>query len=51
MVLNLVYSIASDSSIYVGLNYLADPMLATALSLLCGGPIWFGSAYVYILLQ
>jgi formate/nitrite transporter FocA (FNT family) len=51
VVLNSVYSIATDSSIYVGLNFLTDPVMATALSIFCGGPVWFGSAYVYILLQ
>ena len=51
MMFNSVYSYATDSSIYVGLNFLEDPFLATALSIFCGGPIWFGSAYVYILLQ
>ena len=51
VLLNSVYSIATDSSIYVGLNFLTDPVMATAVSIFCGGPVWFGSAYVYILLQ
>jgi len=50
LMFNAIYSYATDTSIYVGLDYLNDPFLATGLSMLCAGPIWFGSAYVYILL-
>ena len=51
LMFNCLYSYATDTSIYVQLDFLGDPLIATGLSMLLAGPFWFGSAYVYILLQ
>lgn len=50
-VVNYTYSFATDSLIYVSIDFRTNPAISLVLAVMAAGPVWFGITYLFMLLQ